>query len=385
MKDEKKRPIKVLHVIGGFNVGGVETWLLNVARNLSRTDYQFDFFAISPKEATLENEVFKLGCRIFKTKSVRPSILSIYCDLRKVVHENGPYGVLHSHVHYFNGVILFSGFLLGIPIRIAHSHIDTRVKEKPSGFLRQCYIGLMKIFIRLFATCGIGVSSIAAEDQFGLNWKRDKRWSILPCGIDFSRFDTLNDLSSARSLGIPVGAKVIGHVGRFDQLKNHHFLIDIFNKLLNRGNNVFLLLAGNGILEEAIEEKVALLGISDRVFFLGIRRDVPDLLRSVIDVFLFPSLWEGLPLAFIEAQLAGCYCVGSDNLSKEVVLDNKRVALLSLEEPLDVWASRIEEFLSRPKLKDSEIVLSHYRNSDYELKTNVKRLLSFYCDKGYQI
>ena len=384
MKDEKKRPIKVLHVIGGFNVGGVETWLLNVARNLSRTDYQFDFFAISPKEATLENEVFKLGCRIFKTKSVRPSILSIYGDLKKVVRENGPYDVLHSHVHYFNGFIVLVGYILKIPIRIAHAHTDTRLKESHGGIRRRAYIESMRFFINFFATKGIGGSSETAKDQFGENWFKDARWGILPCGIDFKRFDVPRDNLLPLSLGIPAGVKVVGHVGRFEPVKNHCFLIKIFKRLLDRGNDIYLVLIGDGSLRGDIEKRVRHLGIFERVIFLGLRDDVPNLLRSVIDVFLFPSLYEGLPLAFIEAQLAGCYCLGADTFSEEAILDAKNAILLDLGEPLDEWANKIEDFLSRSKKADSEMSLSKYCDSEFELKTNIYRLLSFYHNKEHQ-
>lgn len=385
MEEKVKKHIRVLHIISSFNVGGVETWLLNVVRNLPASNYQFDFFAISPEEAAFDNEIVSLGCKIFKAKKSRPSFFSMYSDLKKVIRENGHYDAIHSHVHHFSGIVVLVGYILGVPVRIVHSHTDTRVKEYSGSTLRRAYVGLMRILVRLFATSGIGTSSNAAEDQFGVNWAKDQRWKILPCGIDFRRFDIPKDDLLPLSLGIYAGVKVIGHIGRFNQPKNHFFLIDVFKKLLDRGNNVVLVLVGAGDLKKAIEDRVNSLGLSDRVTFLGIRRDVPNILRSVIDVFLFPSLYEGLPLAFIEAQLAGCYCVGSDILPKEVILDTRSVTLLGLKEPLDTWANKVEDFLSCSKMKDSEIILSQYRNSDYELKTNVKRLLSFYYNRVNQI
>ncbi len=385
MRKEKKRPIKVLHVIGGFNVGGVETWLLNVARNLPKPGYQFDFFAVSPKEAPLENEVFKLGCRIFKTKSIRPSVLSIYSDLKKVVRENGPYDVLHSHVHYFSGFIMLVGYILKIPVRIVHAHTDTRLKESHSGIWRRAYVESMRILIHFFATKGIGGSSETAKDQFGKNWVKDARWQILPCGIDFKRFDIPRDRLLPLSLGIPAGVKVIGHVGRFEPVKNHFFLIRIFKRLLDRGNDLYLVLIGDGNLRGVVEKQVRHLGILDRVIFLGLRDDVPNLLRSVVDVFLLPSLYEGMPLAFIEAQLAGCCCLGADTFSEEAILDAKNAILLNLGEPLDEWVNKIEDLLSHSKKEDSEVPLSKYYNSNFELKTNIRRLLFFYHNKEHQI
>lgn len=380
MEENREKTIRVLHIISKFNVGGIETWLLNVTKNLPDSGYHFDFFVISPGEAALNNKIISLGSKIFEGSKPQPTTFSIYTDLKKVIQKNGPYNVIHSHVHYFSGISLSVGYFLGIPIRIAHSHTDSRIKEKSKGLLRQLYIWLMKILIRLFATRGIAVSSLAAEDLFGSDWDKSKRWAILPCGIDFERFNVPKDASLALSLGVPAGAKVVGHAGRFDHPKNHSFLVEIFKKLLDRGNNVILLLIGDGNLEKAIKDKVALLGISDRVIFLGVRQDVPNLLISVVDVFLFPSLYEGLPLAFIEAQLAGCYCLGSSVLPKESVLDTKNVALLSLNDPLEVWAKKIEGFLLFPNDRDPHKVISQYYGSDYEMKINVKKLLDFYLN-----
>jgi len=378
MEKNKNKPVRVLHVIGKFNIGGIETWLLNIVKNLPSSNYQFDFFTISTDEAVLDNEIISLGCKIFKASNPRPSFFSIYGDLKMVTRKNGPYDAIHSHVHHFSGIILFISYLLRISVRIAHSHTDTRLKEGSSNILRKGYIKLMRSLVYFFSTRGISVSSNAAEDQFGPNWKKDKRWIVLPCGVDFSKFDIPRDTSVVSLLGIPPGFKVIGHIGRFDKPKNHIFLINVFKKILDRGNNVFCILVGDGHLKGLAEDLVRSLGISSNVRFLGIRPDRINLLCSVIDVFLFPSLYEGLPLSFIEAQLAGCYCVGSDVLHEEAVLVAKNVKLLSLKESLDVWASKVEDFLSLPEMKDSNAVLAQYRYSDYELKTNIRRLLSYY-------
>ena len=379
MEESTKKPIRILHVINKFDVGGVETWLLNVVKRLSREKYQFDFFCVFPSDELLEKEILSFGCYIFKGSAKRCSVVSILRDLKAVVNKTDSYDVIHSHVHYFSGVIVLVGFILGIPVRIVHSHNDTRSKERSAGIMRRIYVGLMRIVVRLFATSGIGVSRDAAEDQFGIDWAKDPRWRIFPCGIDFSSFDIPKDELLPLSLGIPAGVKVIGHIGRFDTQKNHFFLIDVFKKLLDRKNNVFLVLVGEGNLKKAVEEHVDSLGISDRVIFLGVRRDVPNLLKSVVDVFLFPSLYEGLGLVFIEAQLAGCYCVGSDNLPKEVVLDQEKVVLFSLEAPVDVWVKGIEEVLFIKRREGQNLFLTQ-AETDYEIRTNIRKLLSLYTN-----
>lgn len=184
MKENGKRPVRVLHIINQFVVGGVETWLLNVVKNLPASGYQFDFFATSPGDADFDNEIISFGCKIFKVKKSRPSFFLMYSELKKVIRENGHYDVIHSHLQYSGGAIMLLGYMLGIPVRIAHSHNDTRAKKRHLGirFLKYGYAGLMRGLIYLFATRGIGVSSAAAEDLFGPAWDKDKRWMILPCG-----------------------------------------------------------------------------------------------------------------------------------------------------------------------------------------------------------
>ncbi len=377
MKEVKKKPIQVLHIVGRMNTGGIETWLINVVKHLPSEGYRFDFFAISSEEGRLDEAVFALGCRFLRGSQKRPSVTSLLKDLRKVVSQNGPYDVIHSHVHHFSGIILLIGFLLRIPVRIAHSHTDTRSKENREGFLRRLYVELMRFCVRVFANRGIGVSSLAAEDQFGLDWKKDKRWVLLPCGIDLDQFDILQDNVVKEMLGIPGRAKVIGHVGRFDKPKNHMFLADVFKNLIDRGNDLFLVLVGEGPLMPDFRQRVSDLGLIDKVIFLGIRNDVPKILISVVDVFVFPSLYEGLGLAFVEAQLAGCYCVGSDVLPREVVVEPDQISLLSLRDPLEIWAGRIENYLERAPVKATRSPRRD-QGSLYDFSTHVKKLIHCY-------
>ena len=366
-------------MINKFDMGGVETWLINVVQNLPQRGYHFDFFAISSEEALLEKDVIKQGCQVFRGSKQRPTIFSIYNDLKKLIDRIGSYDAIHSHVHHFSGVIMLLGFFLKIPVRIVHSHSDTRFKEDSSGILRRAYIVFMRMSVWLFATKGIGVSSSVAEDQFGSKWKNDKRWMILPCGVDFKRFDIPKDEGMKLALGIPLKAKVVGHVGRFDEPKNHDFLIKVFKCLVDQCDDVYLVLIGVGPLRQGIERKVRELSISNKVLFLGVRNDVPEILRSVVDVFLFPSLYEGLPLALVEAQLAGCFCVVADNISREVILNENQVMSLSLGESLSVWVSKVSYFLLLAKEEESGRILSQYVNSYYDLRSNMKRFLSVYC------
>jgi len=378
MKEAEKKPIRVLHVVNKFDAGGVETWLLNVTSRLPAKDCRFDFFTISQEDARLDNEFLSLGCHVFKGSREKPSVISVFEDLRQIVSRKGPYDAIHSHVHHFSGVVLLMAFLLGIPVRIAHSHNDTRSKECGAGVPRHLYVALMRFCVWLFASRGIGVSSLAAEDQFGLHWKRDERWMLLPCGIDFSLFHIPGNVAMKSDFGIPDIVRVVGHVGRFDEQKNHYFLLKVFSRLIEQGEDARLLLVGEGPLLEAVKQRASALRLTDKVIFLGVRKDVPEILKSVVDVFVFPSLYEGLGLALVEAQLAGCFCLASSQLPQEVVVAAERVALLDLNASLDIWVQKIRSFFRRSEETGACPSILTQEKSVYDLSVQIPILLDLY-------
>ena len=171
-------------------------------------------------------------------------------------------------------------------------------------------------------------------------------------------------------LGIE-GKKVIGHVGRFNPQKNHEFLIDIFNEVYKKDNNTVLLLVGDGYLKEKIEDKVKKLGLEDSVRFLGVREDIPELLQAM-DLFLFPSLFEGLPVVLVEAQAAGLKCVTSTGVTKETDITNS-LEFYDLNETPEKWAEKIIN-LDTTKINNSKLLIE----KGYDSSTNIKWLVDFY-------
>jgi len=200
----------------------------------------------------------------------------------------------------------------------------------------------MKRWIDRHATVGLAASAKAAVSLFGPQWHRDPRWRVLYCGIDLAPFEHQVDSMTIRAeLGIPQNAFVVGHVGRFDEQKNHAFLLDIFGELASREPDAFLLLVGDGPLRSAIEDRVAREGLADRVLLAGTRGDVPQLMMGAMDLFLLPSLFEGLPLVLMETQAAGLPCVVSDVITEEATLVDPLMTRLSLSQPPSAWAERI--------------------------------------------
>ena len=336
--DEPKRPIRILHIVGGMNTGGVETWLMHVLRGIDRERYKFDFLVHTDKTCFYDEEIKSLGCRIIPCQfPKRP--LQYAWNFRRILKQNGPYDVVHSHVHHFSGFTLLIAKWRKVPVRIAHSHSNTVLNERRAGIWRNSYLWITKWLIRQYATTGLACSRLAAISLFGKNWESDLRWQILYCGVDLGPFMNPVDRFEVRGeLGIPDDAFVLGHVGRFSEPKNHSFLLNVFTEVLHREPNSCLLLVGDGLLRESIKQKAQHLGLMDKIIFAGVRLDVPRLMLGAMDVFVFPSLWEGLPVVLIEAQSANLPCVYSKNITEEVAISRHLMHCLSLDDSASTWA-----------------------------------------------
>lgn len=334
----KKNPIRILHIVGGMNTGGVETWLMHVLRHIDREKFQFDFLVHTTKPCFYDEEIRSFGCRIIPC--MHPSRLWIYSqNFQHILKEYGPYDVVHSHVHRFSGFPLMLARHVGVPIRIAHSHTDATLSDGAARLLRKLYLYIVGWLIRRHATIGLACSDLAAANLFGKDWKRDPRWQVLYCGIDLELFTQAADsMEVRREFGISSDAFVLGHTGRFVGLKNHVFLLDIFAEVVRREPKAYLLLVGDGPLQDNIKQKAQNLGLSDRVIFAGMRSDVPRLMLGIMDVFVFPSRYEGLPLVLIEAQAAGLPIVMSDVVSTEVIVVPELIRTLSLKDDVVTWA-----------------------------------------------
>lgn len=165
--------IKVLHVLGGLDRGGVETWLMHVLRHIDRDRFQFDFLVSTTRECAYDREAKALGSLIIPNPDPHNPLLYALNFVRNY-RKYGPYDIVHSHVHHFSGFVLLLSRILGVPIRIAHSHNDTRVAESNNNISRKFYLHLMKMLINTCATHGLAASSLAAEDLFAWIGKRIK-------------------------------------------------------------------------------------------------------------------------------------------------------------------------------------------------------------------
>lgn len=334
---------RVLAVLGGLNRGGAETWMIQAVRRMQGSGIQFDFLVHRDGPFHYQAEVEALGSRIIVCRGVGFPPLYAF-NLIRILRKYGPYQVVHSHNHHFSGITLLVAAIAGVPVRVVQSHLDTRQVDADAGPCRRIYTGLMKRLIWNCATVGTAVSTRAADALFPPEWRDHEKWRVMLLGIDPEPFESPVDGESLRrELGIPAGVTVVGHVGRFEAQKNHTFVLRVAAEYLKRVPDTMFLLMGDGPLRKDIEVQASELGIAERICFAGVRKDVPALMRGVMDVFLFPSLFEGLPLVLLEAQAAGLPCLLSDGIAEETDVLPWLMHRESLESSAASWATRLQE------------------------------------------
>ena len=350
---QPKKP-RILHVLKSLPLGGIETWLMHVFRRDRNAFVQHELLLMVEEPGVYEAEARQLGLTIHKVPHDR-SWLRWFRDFHRYLKENGPFDAVHSHPSRVGGAILATAALAGIPIRIAHQH-DARsagpdfrsVRER---LLRRATMALTK----LSATRRIGITEAAIEDIAGRSWRRQKDCSVLLYGFDYSSFDGAVERAAElrTKLELQPDDRIIGHVGRFDPVKNHPFLLRTFAKAAETDPRLRLVMVGRGRLEEEARALASELGIEQQVRFAGATQDIAAYM-ALFDLFLFPSFSEGLGIVCVEAQAAGTRVLASDTVPVEAAVVPGGVDFLQLEAGEAVWAERIHELLGRPKADSAE-------------------------------
>jgi glycosyltransferase involved in cell wall biosynthesis len=372
-------PIRILHIVGILRRGGLETWLMHLVRNLNREHIQVDFLVQIDTPSEYDAEVEALGCRIWRCPLDWTAPWRYVWQFKAILRQ-GSYHIVHSHVHFFSGVTLCIAQHMKVPVRIAHSHLDTSSDRDRAGWLRRQYLRLTQHRIDRYATVGLAASREAAQDLFGTDWEKDGRWQLLYCGVDLTPFQTSYNNAAVRTeLGIPEDAFVLGHVGRFDCQKNHRFLLEIAEEVYKCNPKTYLLMIGDGPLRSDIETLAAQSPLRDRILFAGLRPDVPRLMISVMNIFLLPSFYEGLPLVGIEAQAAGLRLVLSDSITPELDAVTTLIDRVSLDRPASVWAETILTARSQQLASPTNDALLKLQSSAFNITQSAMQLESVYC------
>ena len=353
--------IRVCQVLHGIVGGGSEQVVLNYCSRMR--DIHFDLlYQHEPNPQILERFVEEgINCIQIPGKVHHPlkHLWTMFQIFRK-----GRYDVVHSHLDWFlNSYVCCLAMLAGVKKRIAHHH---------QAYGNNPLCAIMRVPCKLFATHWLACGEAAAINGWGKRAFENGKVTILPNAIDPERFKFSKPARQEirAKYGIAEDDFVVGHVGRFYPQKNHEFLIDVFAKLHKQKANAKLLLLGDGPLQKHIKHKVESLGLSNAVIFAGLQKD-PAPFYSAMDVFAFPSLWEGLPLTLVEAQYAGLPCVVSENVTKEVVITENMTTLS--KDNIDLWLEKIKK---QNTIKDREKV--QIKSERFNIKKCYKMLEQIY-------
>ena len=326
--------IRVLQVTGGLNTGGLETVAMNVARYADPSKVTFDFLVYGSKTGAYEKEAEERGFRVIHTEG-RGNPIRQYARIRDALKKYGPYDVVYSHSFFNSGIVVRAAKKAGVKKTIAHAHQAERPVDK--RFDRRIFYALMRKWLNRYADVRLACSAAAGKHVFG----KDSRFTVVLNGIEIDRFRYSADSRRKirEELGLQEDAFVLGNIGRISPAKNHRFMVDVLCETLKTDPDARLLLVGDGPLRGETEAYIREKGVSDHVIMTGRRHDVPELL-SAIDIFLIPSIHEGVGISAIEAQASGLVTLASDTIPPEVKA-SRLLEFLPIDRGAKVWADAI--------------------------------------------
>jgi glycosyltransferase involved in cell wall biosynthesis len=359
-------PIRILMVNYKMQCAGIEAFIMNMYRNVDRSKVQFDFLVHYTERQFYDDEIEQLGGKIYRLSIREDNNFKKYLsDLKYFFAQHPEYKIIHGHMESFGGFYFKEAKSAGIPVRIAHSHIAQSNKGL-KGFVKK----VMNRSFKTYATDLFACSQVAGTFLFGSN----AEFTVFNNAVDIGKFRFNQSVREEVRKELNLTDEfIIGHVGRFNTQKNHTFLIDIFKAIHVRNSEAVLLLIGEGDLENEIKRKVQELGLESNVKFLGVRRDVNRLFQAM-DVFILPSLFEGLPVAGVEAQAAGLKCIFTDTVTKQTsVTDNTEYYPIGMD--TDKWADEILKWESAYIRIDMS---TDIKKAGYDIMEQARQLQEFY-------
>lgn len=367
----EQKPIRVLHVLGTTNLGGAESRIMELYRNMNREKIQFDFLVHTDKEGHYSAEIRELGGNIYNVPRFNVKNYRTYHNaLVRFFTENNDYAAIHGHMTSTASIYLPIAKKAGIPVTIAHARsagVDRGVKGLVTKIIR---LPLKKRADYLF-TC----SEEAGVAVYGKKAVRQGKVWTIPNAIDTARFCFNSSVREKMLQELGLADKfVVGHVGRFGFMKNHTYLIDVFYELCKLHDDVALVLIGKGELEQEIRQKVQDLGIAEKVYFLGTRSNVEDYYQA-FDYFVFPSIFEGLPGSVAEAQAAGLHCLVSDKVTREAALTDLAV-YRSIDESPGLWAQEIQK--NAKAAMNRKDMQREIREKGFDVRIQAEQMAEFY-------
>lgn len=372
------KKVKVLFFIDRFLLGGIQAIVYDIIRHLDKEKLQIDILQLDdgvvyPLEQTLRD----MGVQIYQLKGIwMRTPLDFHRYFKAVDHffdEHHDYDVVHMHSGSKNYYILKSAAKHGIKVRVAHSHNTDFQTKNP---LQKMLGDVMKFPLRKYATHKCGCSYDACEWLFGKGSVTRGESRVVLNGVDCSLFSYDDSVRNSVRKELDIEDKfVIGHVGRFENQKNHSFLVDIFAEVVKRKPNSVLLLVGTGSLQPIIEQKIAALGLSDKVIFLGFRKDRERIMQAM-DTFVFPSFYEGLPVVLIEAQISGLPLFASTGIPKDLEV-LPEIQYIPLAQSAESWANAVLSKAGRERKDMTQEVV----DAGLDISTMIDNLYKMYTQK----
>lgn len=363
------RVIRILHVLGRLDRGGAETFVMNLYRNIDRTKVQFDFVKHTEDKCDFDEEIAKLGGRIYTISRYNGKNHFYYKkQWERFFNAHPEYKIIHGHMRSTSSIYLSIAKAYGLRT-IAHSHSTA----SRGNLLERSIKYIMQLPIRYIADYLLACSDEAGKWLFGKKVLGKNNYMLLKNAIDIDKYTFNQAIRKEMRKKLDIEEKfVIGHVGSFSYPKNHKFLVKIFSEVFKNNKDSVLLLLGDGVLRDEIINQVKQLGLNGFVYFVNNVENVNDYLQAM-DVFVFPSIYEGLGIALIEAQAAGLPCVVSDAVPKEAfIIEDIKVLKLT---NIITWSKQLTDYknINRNNAKDYL-----FRKAGYDINCSVNVLLDIY-------
>jgi glycosyltransferase involved in cell wall biosynthesis len=368
-------PQRVLHVVYAMNTGGIESWLMSLYRNIDRDRLQFDFLVNVKTDSFFDAEITKLGGSIIYGGKLNNPV-DIYFRTKTLLKIHS-YSAIHCHNVENAFPALYAAKNIGLTVRLYHCHNNVNRKW---GLFSKLKRQFLKISNNLAIKCSsklLSVSKECGDILFGSN-----EYQQISLGIELQKYlpEKKNKLNK-NQFGLSDDDLIIGHVGRFDLQKNHTFIVKIANEIIKELPNAKFVLVGDGKLEREIREEVDNYNLDKHFVFLGLRSDVPQLMLDIMDVFIFPSLFEGLGLVVVEAQAAGLPVICSNMVPTEAIVNKNIVKICDLSSSEISWASTTIEFYKNCQKTGECDALSVILKSDFNLSRTLSSMESLWLEK----
>jgi len=363
--------IKILHVYRSMNRGGSETFIMNVMRNIKREEIQFDFLCTANEIGVYDSEIEKMGGKIIHYDSFcSKNPIKVIRDTIKIIKLNGPYDGIHIPLQFYSGFYCLAAKKCNIKKIIVHSH---SAGDKKKNLFRLIYMKIMRIIIDKYSNIKLACGNNASNYLFGTT----NNVKIIYNGINLEKFENVDKKEVKKLIEkYDITSQIIiGHIGRFADVKNHKFFIQIAKTLKERNIDFKIIFVGDGPNFDSIKKIVSQNSLDNYFIFAGGQSDTP-LYYSLFDVFVMPSLYEGFPISAVEALATGVPCVLSNTITDEVNIIKNSCSFLDLNDSINKWCDEIVK-LSRNKL-DKEKNCKILEKKGFSIDSTVKELVHIY-------